>query len=195
MITVFTGPMFSGKTEAAYEAGARAKLAGQGVQVVRPLTDTRRGGRAVTNGGRRLEDYGLADTVVDPDARSVYPLVRPETRVLVVDEAQFFQRAASRPGSVFRYQLTDDLVDFVDLRGGRVYVAGLDMDYRRRGFGPLPELMAVASEVRKLKAVCACGREDAMYTRRLVAADAQILVGDKEYAPRCAACYAKETAE
>lgn len=191
MITVFTGPMFSGKTEAAYEAGARAKRAGIVVQVVRPMLDSRRGGRAVTNGGRRLEDYGLADTVVDPD-RPIVSAVRGNTRVLVLDEAQFFQRRTPADAYRYRYWIVEELVQLVEHRLDRVYVSGLDMDYRARGFGPMPELMAVAGEVRKLKAVCACGREDAMYTRRLVKSDAQILVGDKEYAPQCAACFAKE---
>jgi thymidine kinase len=192
-ITVFTGPMFSGKTEAAYDAGARAKIAGLAVQVIRPLTDTRRGGKAVTKGGRRLEDYGLSDTVVDP-ITSIAHAIRATTRVLIVDEAQFFQRFTYVAGG-HSYALTRDLVESKLRAQMRVYVAGLDMDYLGRGFGPMPELMSVADDVHKRKAVCACGREDAMYTRRLVDDTNQILVGDDEYTPQCAGCYVKGTTD
>lgn len=74
--------------------------------------------------------------------------------------------------------------------GVRVIVAGLDLDFRRRPFGPIPELMAIAEYVDKMHAVCVrCGAA-AQYSLRIAGGDQQVLVGDVEtYEARCRRCY------
>ena len=91
----------------------------------------------------------------------------------------------------------DDVIDgLVELAteladvGVRVIVAGLDLDFRRRPFGPIPELMAVAEHVDKMHAVCVrCGAA-AQYSQRIAGGEQQVLVGDTEaYEARCRRCY------
>ena len=66
--------------------------------------------------------------------------------VVGIDEAQFFDDGIV---DVCR-QLADS--------GVRVIVAGLDMDYTGKPFGPMPALMATAEYVTKVHAICVrCG--------------------------------------
>ena len=73
--------------------------------------------------------------------------------------------------------------------GIRVIAAGLDQDYMRRPFGPMPALLAVAEEVSKMHAVCVRCRGAAHYSQRLSGGDAQVEVGDSSYEARCRSCY------
>jgi thymidine kinase len=61
-----------------------------------------------------------------------------------------------------------------------VIIAGLDMDYRGRPFGPMPYLMAIAEFVTKLHAICVYTGELAHYSYRKEATDEQIRLGHKD---------------
>jgi len=95
-----------------------------------------------------------------------------------VDEAQFFD---------------DELPEVCNIlanKGIRVIVAGLDMDFKGRPFGPMPTIMAIAESVTKLHAVCVRCGNPALYSYRLVPDEARILLGEQEsYEPRCRICY------
>ncbi len=172
-IEVITGGMFSGKSEELVRRLRRAAIARQKVQVFKPQTDTRSAPEAlVTRDNRQLDAMTVAS--------STDLLARLETDVDVVgiDEAQFFD-----PGLV-------DAVNRMADSGLRVIVAGLDLDYRRRPFGPMPAILTVAEYVDKMHAVCMRCGEPAHYSQRIVRGDEQVLVGDTEaYEPRCRSCY------
>lgn len=164
--------MFSGKTEELIRRLRRVKIAGQSVEIFKPIHDTR---------------YSV-DEVVSHDARSI--LSRPvqssdeilrvaeDIDVIGIDEAQFFDMALR------------DVCEQLALRGHRVIVAGLDMDYRGRPFGPMPDLLAVAEYVTKLHAICNhCGNL-ATHTYRLTADTETVILGEKDvYEARCRYCY------
>jgi len=181
MLTVYTGPMFSGKTEALIRAVKRTRYSELPTQVFVPASDTRNGvGVVRSHAGLDLESLGISAWAVDPsDAVSLAARVRPGTKVVAVDEAQFFD--ASLIENV-RTLLRRDL---------RVYVAGLDCDYLGVPFGPMPQLLAMADEVLKLAAVCSlCGSDHARLTYRRSKETAQVLLGAEDvYAPMCRACY------
>jgi len=177
-IEVVAGPMFSGKSEELIRRVTRALIARQSVQVFKPLIDDRYDAVAVaSHGGRILRAEAVAD-VADLRVR-----LDPVTRVIAVDEAQFFDDRI--------VELALELAD----RGRRVIVAGLDLDFRGAPFGPMPVLLAHAEIVEKLTAICRCGKA-ATRTQRLIAGepahedDPVILVGAAEaYEPRCRACH------
>ena len=102
-----------------------------------------------------------------------------DTDVIGIDEAQFFDE-----GIV-------DVVNELAGRGIRVIVAGLDLDFKGKPFGPMPALCAVADEVTKVHAICVrCGAL-AYVSHRIVAGDKQVMLGEThEYEPLCRACYA-----
>lgn len=173
-IEVITGGMFSGKSEELLRRLRRALIARQRVQVFRIATDTRDGEVDVltTRDNRSLS----AETVASSDEMREKLTLGVE--VVGIDEAQFFD--AGLVG------LATELADL----GVRVIVAGLDLDFRRRPFGPIPELMAIAEYVDKMHAVCVrCGAA-AQYSLRIAGGDQQVLVGDVEtYEARCRRCY------
>jgi thymidine kinase len=172
-IEVITGGMFSGKSEELVRRLRRALIARQKVQVFKPTVDDRHARDKVVT--RDLRE--LAATAVG-SAAELESQLDPDVQVVGVDEAQFFDT-----GLV-------DLVTRLADRGVRVVVAGLDQDYRRRPFGPMPAILALAEEVDKMHAVCVQCGAPAHYSQRFAGGAEQVQVGDGEsYEPRCRRCY------
>ena len=172
-IEVIAGGMFSGKSEELVRRLRRALIARQRVQVFKPVLDSRHApDRLVTRDLRELAACAVSD------AATLEARLDPEVQVVGIDEAQFFG---------------DDLVDLVMRladRGLRVVVAGLDQDYQRRPFGPMPALLAVAEHVDKMHAICVRCGAPAHYSQRFAGGSEQVQVGDGEaYEARCRRCY------
>jgi thymidine kinase len=71
-----------------------------------------------------------------------------------------------------------------------VIIAGLDMDFKGRPFGPMPNLLAVAEYITKVHAICQCCGNLATHSYRLVHDDSEVLLGEKQqYEPRCRTCF------
>jgi len=174
-IEVICGSMFSGKTEELIRRLKRATIAKQKVEIYKPAIDTR---------------YS-EENVVSHDSNSILctPVNTSESILLLtggvdvvgIDEAQFFDENL--------VAVCNKLAD----SGIRVIIAGLDMDYLGKPFGPMPDLCSIAEDVTKVHAICVeCGSL-AQYSYRLVNSDKQVLLGEKnEYMPLCRSCYQKE---
>jgi thymidine kinase len=172
-IEVITGGMFSGKSEELVRRLRRAVIARQEVQVFKPGADVRHDGdRLVTRDNREL----AAETV--SSSAELRAALRDNVEVVGIDEAQFFDEGLCR--------LVMELAD----RGLRVIVAGLDQDYLRRPFGPMPPILAIAEYVDKMHAVCVQCGAPAHYSQRIAGGGEQVQVGDVEsYEARCRSCY------
>ncbi len=174
-IEVVTGSMFSGKTDELIRRLRRAVIARKHVQVFKPAIDVRYGVEKVTShAGAEF------DAVPVQKAGDILGVIDPETRVVGVDEAQFFDENI--------VQVTAELAQ----KGLRVIVAGLDTDFRGEPFGPIPALLAKAEKVDKLQAICMVCGEPACRTQRLVNGkparydDPVVIVGASElYEARC----------
>ena len=178
-LTVISGSMFSGKTEELIRLSRRALYARRRVQVFKHALETRSEHDEI-----RSHNGVPHEAVPVGSSAELLERVDPTTDVVAIEEAQFFDAGiveASR-------QLAD--------AGYEVIAAGLDMDFRGEPFGPMPELLAEADEVVKLRAICArCGR-DAARSQRLIdgrpapASAPIILVGAEEsYEARCRHCH------
>lgn len=171
-IEVVCGGMFSGKTEELIRRAKRAHIAGQRVIVVKPALDKRYSDDEVVS----HNDTALPSILVDTADQII--LLAGNARVICVDEAQFFD---------------DRIVDVVNTLaddGKRVIVAGLDMDYLGKPFGPMPYLLAIAEYVTKLHAVCSESGAMAHYSQRVVENEDQVLVGEYDaYEPRARHCF------
>ncbi len=174
-IEVICGSMFSGKTEELIRRLKRAKIARQRVEIYKPAIDTRYSDGDVVS----HDANSIASTPVDA-ARSIL-LLASEAQVVGVDEAQFFDEALP--------EVCAELAN----QGKRVIVAGLDMDFKGKPFGPMPALMAIAEDVTKVHAICVrCGNL-AYVSHRTVQEEQQVLLGEQqEYEPLCRCCYNKE---
>jgi thymidine kinase len=171
-VEVICGSMFSGKTEELIRRLKRAQIAGQKVEIFKPMVDTRYSEGDVVSHDKNA----IASKVV---AKSVDILLRVEDfDVVGVDEAQFFD------------DQLPDVCDALANQGIRVLVAGLDMDFAGEPFGPMPALMAKAEFVSKVHAICMeCG-DLAQYSHRTSETKDQVLLGESEsYQPLCRACY------
>ena len=173
-IEVICGSMFSGKTEELIRRLKRAKIAKQRVEIFKPTIDTRYSESEVVS----HDQNAISSTPVDSSQNIL--LMTSEVDVIGIDEAQFFDE-----GIV-------DVCNSLANQGFRVIVAGLDMDFRAKPFGPMPALMAIADDVTKVHAICVRCGEPAYVSHRLVDMEKQVLLGEKgEYEPICRHCFNK----
>jgi len=173
-IEVIAGSMFSGKTEELIRRLKRARFAKQNVEIFKPKIEVRYSEEEVVS----HDDHAIHSTPVD-SAANIF-LLASEVEVVGIDEAQFFDAGLVEVCNQLAYQ------------GVRVIVAGLDMDYLGKPFGPMPQLMAIAEYVTKVHAICVrCGTL-AHYTHRLSEDDKLIVLGETDiYEPLCRSCFAR----
>jgi thymidine kinase len=173
-IEVITGSMFSGKTEELIRRLKRAKIARQRVEIFKPRVDNRYSETEVVS----HDENAIPSTPVSNSADILE--LASNVQVVGIDEAQFFD--------IGLVEVCNTLAD----RGIRIIVAGLDMDYRGRPFGPIPGLMAVAEYITKVHAICQrCGNL-AQYSFRKSQDEQLVLLGEQdEYEPLCRKCYNK----
>lgn len=171
-IEVICGSMFSGKTEELIRRLKRAKIANQKVEIFKPIIDTRYDNKKVVS----HDANSILSVPVDHSSKLLE--LTDGVGVVGVDEAQFFD------------EMLPDVCQQLALRGIRVIVAGLDMDYRGNPFGPMPDLLAVAEYITKVHAICQhCGNL-ATHSFRLVEDSSTVVLGEKErYEARCRTCY------
>jgi len=171
-IEVITGSMFSGKTEELIRRLRRAQFAGLKVEIFKPSLDNRYSETRVVS----HDDKSIISTPVDN--ASAILLFAGDVNVVGIDEAQFFDNSI--------IDVCNTLAD----NGIRVVVAGLDMDFMGKPFGPMPALLAVAEFVTKVHAICMrCGNL-AQYSFRKSGESQVVLLGEKNlYEPLCRDCY------
>lgn len=175
-IEVVCGSMFSGKTEELIRRLKRAKIARQKVEIFKPKIDIRYSEENVVSHDENV----IHSTPVDT-ASNILLLVS-DVDVVGIDEAQFFDN-----GLV-------DVCNSLANQGIRVIVAGLDMDFMGKPFGPMPALLATAEYVTKVHAICMHCGSLAQYSFRKVASEKLVLLGEtQEYEPLCRDCYVKHT--
>lgn len=171
-IEVICGSMFSGKTEELIRRLKRAKIANQKVEIFKPRIDTRYDDSHVVSHDANT----ILSTPIDHSSKLLH--LAEGVNVVGVDEAQFFDM-----------ELPENL-QYLALRGIRVIVAGLDMDFKGEPFGPVPNLLAVAEYITKVHAICPhCGNL-ATHSYRLTQEKDTVVLGEKDvYEPRCRTCY------
>lgn len=177
-LDLISGCMFSGKTQELIRRLDQARYAGSTIQAFKPALDDRYALEAVAS-HREVRFPAIAV----PDVAALRDQLRHDTRVVGIDEAQFFG-----PEIV-------PLVEQLGERGLHVIVAGLDLDFLARPFGPMPLLAAYADRLTKLQASCqypGCGSRQASRTQRLIDGepappDSPLVVigGSATYQARC----------
>jgi thymidine kinase len=171
-IEVICGSMFSGKTEELIRRLKRAKIANLRVEIFKPKIDVRYDVHNIVS----HDENAILSTPID-NSQTIL-LLHNEADVIGIDEAQFFD------------DQLPDVCDQLALRGKRVIVAGLDMDYTGKPFGQIPFLLSKADYITKLHAICVKCGHIANYSFRKKADKTQVLLGEKDvYEPRCRKCY------
>ncbi len=175
-IEVVTGSMFSGKTEELIRRLKRAKIARLQVEIFKPGIEMRYDDQNIVS-----HDSNWIQSTPVPSSSNIL-LLGHEVDVIGIDEAQFF----------------DDQLPYVVEQlansGTRVIIAGLDMDYTGKPFGPMPYLLAIADYITKVHAICMHCGDLATHSYRTVSDSSLVLIGEKEsYIPLCRTCFVKQT--
>lgn len=171
-IEVICGSMFSGKTEELIRRLKRARIANLKVEIFKPAMDVRYDEVKIVS-----HDENFIHSTPIENSQTIL-LLAQNVDVIGLDEAQFFDDEIA------------NVCDELALRGVRVIVAGLDMDYMAEPFGQMPYLMAKADYVTKLHAICVKCGHIANFSYRIIPNEDQIMLGAKNaYEPRCRRCY------
>jgi thymidine kinase len=165
-IEVVCGSMFSGKTEELIRRMRRAQFARQRIEIFKPLIDRRYSDDEVVSHDRNA----IPSTPIPHSSQLL--LLTSEVDVIGIDEAQFFDDELPNVCTVLAN------------RGIRVIIAGLDLDFKGRPFGPMPQLLALAEFVTKVHAICIKTGDLAHHSFRLTASDRLVELGEKDlYVP------------
>jgi len=174
-IEVICGSMFPGKTEELIRRVNRARFANQKVEIFKPAIDIRYAEEEVVSHNKT----SIEATPVE----SAYNILilATDCEVVGIDEAQFFDEGI--------VEVANDLANM----GKRVIIAGLDMDFKGRPFGPMPFLMATAEYVTKVHAICMKTGNLAHYSHRKIKSEKLVELGEKdEYEPLSRSAFWKE---
>jgi len=173
-IEVLCGSMFSGKTEELIRRMRRAQIANLKTEIFKPAIDNRYDASNVVS----HDENAILSQPVQHSQNIL--LLAQQVDVVGIDEAQFFDN-----GIV-------NVCEQLALGGTRVIMAGLDMDFTGKPFGPVPQLLAIADYITKLHAICVHCGNIANYSYRKTKQSGQVVIGEMDiYEPRCRVCYAK----
>ncbi|AAT28101.1 thymidine kinase [[Mycoplasma] mobile] len=173
IIEVITGPMYSGKSEELIKRIKILQFANIKTLIVKQKFDTRFShNEIVSRSGTKL------NTIVASNVEEIKKVWNNTYKAIAIDEVQFFDK---------------DIINYIDelaSKGIRVIISGLDTDFARKPFGIMPELLAIADDVLKLKAVCFSCKNAGTHTFRITNDKDQKLLGDTEsYQARCRKCH------
>ncbi|MBL6875455.1 MAG: thymidine kinase [Chitinophagales bacterium] len=171
-IEVVCGSMFSGKTEELIRRLRRAIIANKKVQIFKPELDVRYDEREVVSHDKN----SIPSTPVSHSQNIL--LLADGIEVVGIDEAQFFDMELM------------SVCEKLAKRGTRVIIAGLDMDFQGKPFGPMPYLLSIADYITKVHAICVPCGEIALHSFRKISNEKTVLLGEREsYEPRCRKCF------
>lgn len=171
-IEVICGSMFSGKTEELIRRLKRAQIARLKVEIFKPAMDTRyHKEKVVSHNSTEIPSFPVSDSAEILKKATA-------TDVIGVDEAQFFDKG-----------LTKVCITLAN-KGIRIIIAGLDMDYKGRPFGPMPSLLACAEYVTKVHAICIRCGELANHSYRKTKNEELVMLGEtSNYEALCRSCF------
>ncbi len=177
-IEVICGSMFSGKTEELIRRLKRARIANQRIEIFKPAFDIRYAKNEVVS-----HDFKTLTSTPVENSQNIL-LLAQDADVIGIDEAQFFDMEIVH------------VCEILAANGVRVIIAGLDMDYKGKPFGPMPQLLAIAEFITKLHAICMkCGNIANHSYRKTLQKD-QLLLGQEDlYEARCRKCFNEEKNE
>ena len=171
-IEVVCGSMFSGKTEELIRRLKRAKIANQKVEIFKPVSDIRYDKSNVVS-----HDANFILSKPVNSSHEIWDHIQ-DVQVVGIDEAQFFDEDLPA------------VVQKMAVRGMRVIIAGLDMDFKGNPFGPMPHLLSIAEYITKLHAICHHCGSLATHSYRLSKEEKKVVLGEKDlYEARCRTCY------
>lgn len=175
-LEIIMGPMFSGKTTYLMDIYDECQRNGDKVLVINYAKDTRYHETMLSTHDKRMCPCLFTETIGSLKGAVDYS---QSADIILINEGQFFT------------DIYEAVIQMVEVLKKRVYVCGLDGDFKRNKFGGLLDLVPVCDSIIKLKSKCSCG-EDALFSHRMVDNGEQVLIGSDIYIPLCRTCYLLE---
>ncbi len=188
-ISMFMGPMFSGKTTQLLLSANLNHRCGRRTVILLPDNSVRQDDLVMDKDGNphlRSRDGVAAQcaTILVPTDNlfSECKRILNQYDVICIDEAQFFSNL------VYTCRWLRHV-------GKTVYVSGLELTFKREPFEAISNLGCYADNKTLTTAVCEdCSRNNATLTYRTTASTALVEVGGSEaYIPLCQTCFDKRT--
>ena len=182
-LEIIMGPMFSGKTSKLLEIYKQCNFCNIPVCVINHQSDTRYSDTQLSSHDGVMipciQTSSIAELLIHNHTKDV--LIFSNAEVVLVNEAQFFG------------DLYDGVVEMLR-RNKRVYICGLDGDFKKMKFGQILDLIPHCDTVTKLHSLCGLCKngEAGIFSKRISNDDGQTLVGADMYIPVCRKCYDKD---
>lgn len=170
-LELIVGPMFSGKTTSLVNIYNEMKDT-ENILVVNYSLDTRYDSSKLST-----HDKVMIPCEFMSELRSNFDTMK-KADVILINEGQFFP------------DIKDVVIELVETHHKKVYICGLDGDFKRNKFGELLDLLPYCDNIKKLTAKCDCGK-NALFSHRLAISTDQVLIGSTNYVPLCRRCYQK----
>lgn len=174
MIKVYTGPMYSGKSTVIIDSYMNVWNKEETL-CFKPEIDNR--DQSVIK-SRNIEKVIKAIAINNLD--EIKPYLTKKVKTIFIDEVQFLK------GDV------NLLLELSLTKGINFYIAGLNMTSEQILFGIMPQILAIADEIKIFKANCYLCHKPASYTCYNGEKEVDVLVGNEGYIPLCGECLLKK---
>lgn len=174
-LELILGCMFSGKTTKLLEIYNMYEICEINSYVINYSLDKRYSETQLSTHDKKMIPCVFSDTLTPLLTDSILK----KYDVFIINEGQFFE------------DLYDVVLTLVNTHHKKVYIAGLDGDFKQNKFGDLINLIPHADKYYKLYAICKICKNGtkAVFSKRLTCEDKQTIIGSDNYIPVCRKCY------
>jgi thymidine kinase len=185
-LEIIKGPMFSGKTTRLMDIHKKYSFCGIKTMVINYAKDNRYSDEMLSSHDKVMIPCVkslLLKNIVDctdkfTDIASEYYSDFIEAKVILINEGQFFE------------DIVEWVTTAVEQYHKKVYICGLNSDFKRKKFGKWLDLEAISDNVVMLHSFCShCKKKQAIFSHRLTKEDNLELIGSDCYIPVCRSCY------
>ena len=180
-LEIIMGPMYSGKTSRLIEIYKKCKFSNIDVYVINHNSDIRYDEKLLTSHDQEKIPCVQTDSLSKFTNQILSKENRKKNTVILVNEGQFFT------------DLKENILCWVEILNLRVYVAGLDSDFKRNKFGQINDLIPYCDKIEKLTSLCSNCKNGtkAIFSHRISSEKSQVVVGSSNYIPLCRKCFIK----
>jgi thymidine kinase len=173
-LELIMGPMFSGKTSKLLDIYKQCSFCNIPVVIINHSSDTRYHETMLSSHDKVLAPCIMLSKL--EDCLAMNPVKTAD--VILINECQFFE------------DLYDSVVTMLN-HDKKVYISGLDGDFKRKKFGQILDLVPMSDKITKLSSLCSLCRDGtkAIFSMRLSDEKDQTVVGVSNYIPVCRSCY------
>ena len=172
-LELIIGPMFSGKTTRLIDIYNSEYANNQNIKVINFSADTRYHDSMLSTHDKVMIPCVFSSTIKEVCEE---PMIH-NYDIILINEGQFFP------------DLYESVIHLVETYKMKVYICGLDGDFKRNKFGKMLDLIPVCDKIIKLTAECVKCKRPAIFSKRLSEEEQQVVIGSSNYAPMCRECY------